>query len=98
MEMVDGDSLRKLLENVSSFDLHRASHILSQACAAVEAAHQRGIIHRDLKPDNIIVTQTDGVDSVKVLDFGIAKTEGYFAADDTAVSSTHTGWHAYRHS
>jgi serine/threonine protein kinase len=73
MEMVEGDSLRRLLETVNSFDLYRASHILSQACAAVEAAHQRGIIHRDLKPDNIIVTQKDGVDSVKVLDFGIAK-------------------------
>jgi len=73
MEMVDGVSLRKLLENEQVLTLDRTNHILAQACAAVDAAHQRGVIHRDLKPDNIIITQSEGVDSVKVLDFGIAK-------------------------
>jgi len=73
MEMVDGISLRKLLENEQVLNLDRTNHILAQACAAVDAAHQRGVIHRDLKPDNIIITQSEGVDSVKVLDFGIAK-------------------------
>jgi serine/threonine-protein kinase len=73
MEMVDGVSLRKLREDANGFTLRRVSHILSQTCAAVDAAHQRGIIHRDLKPDNIIVSQLNGMDSVKVLDFGIAK-------------------------
>ncbi len=73
MEMVDGDSLRKLLEEANGFNLRRVSHILNQTCAAVQAAHERGIIHRDLKPDNIIVTQLNGIESVKVLDFGIAK-------------------------
>lgn len=73
MEMVDGVSLRKLLEDVQVLDLHRANDILRQTCAAVDAAHERGVIHRDLKPDNIIVTQSEGSDSVKVLDFGIAK-------------------------
>jgi serine/threonine-protein kinase len=73
MELIDGISLRKLLEEEKYFDLRRAAHILSQTCGAVEAAHQSGVIHRDLKPDNIIITRAGADECVKVLDFGIAK-------------------------
>ncbi|HEV2198667.1 MAG TPA: protein kinase [Bryobacteraceae bacterium] len=36
------------------------------------AAHAKGIIHRDLKPGNVMVTKQ----GVKVLDFGLARTQG----------------------
>jgi len=44
---------------------------------AVDAAHRRQLIHRDLKPENIFIARPPGagtgVETVKVLDFGIAK-------------------------
>lgn len=44
-----------------------------QVCQAVQHAHQKGIIHRDLKPANVLVAETDGRPTPKVIDFGVAK-------------------------
>ena len=69
MEIVRGRPLGDLVKD-GPLDIHRAIKLLTQVCAAVEAAHRQGIIHRDLKPDNIIVQQQE---KVTVLDFGIAQ-------------------------
>ena len=38
--------------------------------------HSKNIIHRDLKPENILIDQlAEGVNIVKIGDFGIAKVE-----------------------
>jgi serine/threonine-protein kinase len=74
MELLEGRSLREVLNDERTIDPKRAVSIAKQACAAIEAAHRLGIIHRDIKPDNIILLDShDGVPHVKILDFGIAK-------------------------
>ena len=47
--------------------------LFTQACQAIQHAHQKGIIHRDIKPSNVLVTLHDGKPVPKVIDFGIAK-------------------------
>jgi serine/threonine protein kinase len=64
--------------------------ILSAAASAVEAAQAQGIVHRDLKPDNIFLVRGEP-ETVKVLDFGIAKTLAPGAAEHDATSLTTTG-------
>ena len=75
MEFLEGESLRKVIDtefettNFSAGRIDRLLGILLQAADAMSFVHKEKILHRDLKPSNILVTK----DSVKVLDFGLAK-------------------------
>lgn len=74
MEFLDGIDLRDKLQTGEQLSFEYILLIFQQVCAGVHAAHLKGIIHRDLKPDNIwLLKSLDGIDRVKVLDFGIAK-------------------------
>src|SRR5437879_4804980 len=70
MELVIGDDLSQRMGR-GPVTLKEALPIAKQIAFALEASHAKGIIHRDLKPGNIKVC-ADG--TVKVLDFGLAKT------------------------
>jgi serine/threonine protein kinase len=73
LELVEGESLDKVLERRGSLDLDESLKIMKQVMDAVGYAHNHGVIHRDLKPANILVC-ADG--TAKVTDFGIAKVLG----------------------
>lgn len=77
MQYIDGQTVGEILTSAGALTPWRATEITRQAAEGLNAAHAMGIIHRDLKPDNIMVsTGADGVDLVKVVDFGIAKLAG----------------------
>jgi serine/threonine protein kinase len=86
MELVRGESLRDILRREGRLPYARAVSLMRDVCAGVGAAHRRGIVHRDIKPDNIIVTPEDEdrpAESVKVVDFGIAKLRDLAAEGST---------------
>jgi tetratricopeptide (TPR) repeat protein len=70
MELVEGPTLADRIAH-GALPIHDALAIAAQIADALEAAHARGIVHRDLKPANVKVKR-DG--TVKVLDFGLAKS------------------------
>ena len=87
MQYVEGETLTQVMSTAGALAPLRASDITRQAAEGLHAAHTLGIVHRDLKPDNIMVsTDGDGLDSVKVVDFGIAKATG-----EAAQGVTRTG-------
>jgi eukaryotic-like serine/threonine-protein kinase len=74
MEYLSGPTLAAVVRDYAPMPLARALWIFSGICAAVEAGHRRGVIHRDLKPGNVILSRADdGRETVKVLDFGLAR-------------------------
>ncbi len=53
--------------------LQEAIELLEPAAEALALAHRQRVAHRDVKPENLFLTDADGAQSIKVLDFGIAK-------------------------
>jgi serine/threonine-protein kinase len=89
MEFIEGEPLTDVLEREGALPVPRATAIFLQTADALQAAHDLGIVHRDLKPDNIMLSRKKGGgDTVKVVDFGIAKAVG---GDQAGQKVTKTG-------
>lgn len=75
MDYVQGQSLAYVLKQDKYLSDDRLVNILTQICAGLSHAHDKGLVHRDLKPSNILLTKSeDGKDDfVKIVDFGLAK-------------------------
>lgn len=72
MELVDGTSLRDLLEAhaPTGLDLPNVLAIGTDVSRALSYAHSQGVLHRDVKPENILLSRHGGV---KLMDFGLAR-------------------------
>jgi eukaryotic-like serine/threonine-protein kinase len=72
LEFVEGGTLADRLMVKRTLPVDETLDMARQIADAFDAAHERGIVHRDLKPSNVGLTSS-GI--VKVLDFGVAKTQ-----------------------
>jgi eukaryotic-like serine/threonine-protein kinase len=77
MQLINGKSLRQLLDEQKRLSPDLTMHIGSCVAAALDTAHRADLVHRDVKPGNILITP-DG--RVLLTDFGIAK--GMSSDDD----------------
>ncbi len=83
MQLVNGKSLRQLLDEQRRLSPDLTIHIGSCVAAALDSAHRAGLVHRDVKPGNILITP-DG--RVLLTDFGIAKGLGATGDDLTSAN------------
>jgi len=81
MEYLEGADLSSWIRERRQLPFEQAIDFILQACEALAEAHALGIVHRDLKPANLFIARLPGgVESVKVLDFGISKLTGFSAS------------------
>jgi serine/threonine protein kinase len=83
MEYIQGETLKEYIERKRKLSDEEIIRIFSQMLEAVGYVHQQKLVHRDIKPSNFMITSSG---SVKLLDFGIAKT-----TDSSSAEYTQTG-------
>ncbi|HLW66736.1 MAG TPA: family 16 glycoside hydrolase, partial [Gemmataceae bacterium] len=81
MQYIVGMSLQERLEKKGPLELKQILRIGMQAAYGLAAAHAQGHVHRDIKPANILLE--NGVERVKITDFGLAR-----AVDDASVTQS----------
>jgi serine/threonine-protein kinase len=72
LELVEGVGLDAIIKR-GAVDAEHAARYVQQICRALQAAHDAGVVHRDLKPSNVIVEGEGLQESLRVVDFGLAK-------------------------
>ncbi|WP_106401581.1 PASTA domain-containing protein [Actinocorallia populi] len=73
MDLVDGVSLRQLLDRSGATIPEAALAVLKGTLLGLADAHAAGVVHRDYKPENVLVSKA-GVSTL--VDFGIAVRSG----------------------
>ena len=95
MDLLRGETLRTCMRRLGPLAIERTVAVLRAIVSALGAAHAQGVVHRDLKPDNVFLSEAHPAPSaqtVKVLDFGLAKLtalEGGCAATSPLTHSGH---------
>lgn len=79
MSFVPGGSLQERIDRLGFLSPSEIIRIAHQIAMGLAAAHARGIVHRDIKPANVLLE--DGMDRVKLTDFGLARS-----IDDVALT------------
>ncbi len=82
MELIEGRTLRSILDEVGAMPAVDVVHFGVRIASALDEAHKAGIVHRDIKPANIMICPDR---RVMVTDFGIAK-----AGSDADLTQTGT--------
>lgn len=70
MELLEGGSLRGLLDRGQLLTPAQAARVGAEAAQALDYAHGRGLVHRDVKPANLLFDENG---HVSVSDFGLAR-------------------------
>ena len=87
MEFIDGETLESVVHRLGPLPCGFALDITAQVAAALEAAHAEHLVHRDIKPANLMIIQdAHGKTTVKVIDFGLAKTAAHSGPHDATIT------------
>ncbi|MAI78469.1 MAG: hypothetical protein CL917_05995 [Deltaproteobacteria bacterium] len=85
MELLSGEPFNLILQERSRLRLSHLLAVASQVASALQYAHSQGVVHRDIKTGNLFLTTED---TVKVMDFGLAKMFEEVRGGTTVITGT----------
>ena len=74
LELLPGGELLTALQKRGNYTESDARKAFVQVLYGLEYLHDRNILHRDLKLENLLLTDEHDLTTVKIADFGLAKT------------------------
>ncbi|KAI1407456.1 serine/threonine-protein kinase gcn2 [Hypoxylon sp. FL1857] len=90
MEYCEKRTLRDLIQRQLWKEADEVWRLFRQILEGLVHIHGLNIVHRDLKPENVFIgLGPDGVNNVKIGDFGLATT-GHFAVDKSVTANLDT--------
>lgn len=72
MEYIEGFALDEYVKKQGKMSVADAVRLTADVLKTLQFAHEHGISHRDIKPSNLML---DKQQRIKIIDFGIAKSE-----------------------
>ncbi len=75
MELLRGESLAEVAARRAPLAPALVLDLLEQLARGLRLVHSAGIVHRDIKPSNLFLVREGSDQVLKLLDFGIAKSE-----------------------
>jgi serine/threonine-protein kinase len=75
MELLDGESLQTRLETMGPMSVKDVLRFTFQLLDGLAKVHDAGVVHRDLNPHNVYLAKTRSGETVKIIDFGLAKIQ-----------------------
>jgi serine/threonine protein kinase len=75
MELLEGEDLGVRRAREKRMQVTTVAKVLGQIAKGLDAVHAAGIVHRDLKPANIFISLVAGEETVKLIDFGVARSD-----------------------
>ena len=84
-EMVNGKSLRTLIESSAPMPVDEALTLIKKIAEGMAYCHQNNVVHRDLKPENILISETG---QPVIMDFGLALTKSSHRVTYSNLSAT----------
>jgi len=74
-DFIEGISLNSVIESRGAQNFFEVLPIFEKVCRGLRFAHSKNVLHRDIKPSNVMLELDHSKDdSVKLVDFGLAKT------------------------
>jgi serine/threonine-protein kinase len=95
MDYVEGPELSEILDEAAPLETERALALIRQLALGLDHAHGEGLVHRDFKPENVIVTNRNGVEIPRIVDFGIAVADDPESSDRITTEGIIMGTPAY---